>query len=176
ARNPWHFVATDSMLPVPDLKSSVALRNRMRITTFGLFLLAAPVDTQGQTLAFRDVDTSFVVMNRYYTASVSKQTGELHSVIDRRDGHTAISGDRLIVRISRPPEQRSADFSSWRFSIQHGFDFYVRVVVASSNAGDNLRVERTYEFTNSPYIYEQVAIVGTARPGARETAMTLNEV
>jgi len=129
-------------------------------------------------VTFRDVDKTFVVSNRYYTASLNKQTGELYSVLDRLGGRPAITGDKLIVRVSgRADSLAPADFSGARFSIEDGFDFYVRVLWTDSvsGGGTDYRVERTYEFTNSPNIYEQVAILNGARSGARNPSLTLEE-
>lgn len=151
-----------------------------RIIISGAMLLLVPSCARAQHLAFQDLLQSFVVTNRYYRASVSKHTGELYSVVDRLSGRTAISGDRLIIRVSgRPDALGPADFSAARFAIADGFDFYVRVVWQGTLSGSDgrHRIERTYEFTNSPYVYEQVAIlVGELPSEAREPKMTLQEV
>src|SRR5947207_1215196 len=135
--------------------------------------------SQEQNVVFKDLEKTFLVTNRYYTASVNKQTGELYSVLDRSSGRTAISGDKLIIRLaSRDQPLAPGDFSASRFSIEDGFDFYVRVLWTSaiSDGAADSRIERTYEFTSGPNIYEQVAIVTGATRDARKTARTLEEV
>src|SRR2546425_565028 len=150
------------------------------VITSAVGLLLFPMFATGQQLAFRDSAQSFVVTNRYYRASVSKQTGELYSVVDRLRGRMAISGDKLNVRVAgRRDSIGPADFSTARFSIADGFDFYVRVVWRGTLAGsgDRQHIERTYEFTNSPYIYEQVAILVVGAPGEPpEPKLALQEV
>jgi FG-GAP-like repeat len=143
-------------------------------------LLLAPTCLPGQSLVFQDRGAMFVVTNRFYTASVSKTTGELLSVIDRIRGSTAISGDRINIRTAgRRQPIGPADFASTRFSVETGFSFYVRVVWSGtlSKGGGVNRIDRTYEFTTSPLVYEEVAVVAGGSAGAlRGTMPALEEV
>ncbi len=146
----------------------------------GILSLASPLWSQAQKVTFTDSNKAFTVTNGFYTAYVSKQTGELYSVLDHQRGGPAISGDKLIVRFSgRQEPLGSADFTASRFSIEDGLDFYVRIIWIGGVTGIGLdyRAERTYEFTKSPNIYEQVAILreGT-RSGTTSPALELDEV
>ena len=149
-----------------------------RLIITSVVLVLAPSRGSGQHLAFRDSGQTFVVTNHYYTASINKQTGELYSVVDHLRGRTAISGDRLIVRVvGRRDSIGPADFSATRFSIADGLDFYLRVVWQGALPGSGGKIERTYEFTNSPYVYEQVVIAAEGMSaGQRVPTIPLQEV
>ena len=150
------------------------------VMTSSVGLLLVPILATGQQLAFRDSAQSFVVTNRYYRASVSKQTGELYSLVDRLRGRAVVSGDRLIVRVkARRDSIGLTDFSDARLSIADGFDFYIRAVWQGTLAGSagRQRIERTYEFTNSPHVYEQVVILVAGVPAEpAEAKLGLHEV
>ncbi len=145
-----------------------------------LALLVTARHAYSQTLTFHNAPDFFVVTNRFYTASVSKHTGELRSVVDRLRGDTAIFGDRFVVRISgRNDSVGPANYSATRLGIELAFDFYIRVVWSATLAGSggDHRIERTYEFTNGPFIYEEVAVlVGHGSAGVRKPTLALDEV
>ena len=151
-----------------------------RIIVSSLPLLVTPSSVWGQAVRFQNLPQAFVVTNRYYVATISKQTGELSSVIDLVRGRTAISRDRVTVRLAgRPQPSAPTIFSRISFSIKDGFDFYVRVVWTGSppSGGESSQIERTYEFTTSPLIYEQVAIIaGGGRREPRDSLLALDEV
>src|SRR2546426_312851 len=78
-----------------SLSVTLLFRHSLAFAASGVFSLAGYSSSHGQNLAFRDLATTFAITNRYYTASVSKQTGELYSVTDRLGRRRFISADRL---------------------------------------------------------------------------------
>ena len=150
-----------------------------KVIAWGFSFVLAPRSVWAQDVRFQDQAQTFVVTNAYYTATISKQTGELSSVIDVVRGRIAVSGEKLTIRTGRSQPSKRADLSGTSFSIQDGLDFYVRAVwtgTLSANGG-SCQIERTYEFTKSPYIYQQVAIFFIPNKSApRDSSLALDEV
>lgn len=106
--------------------------------------------------------STLIVYNKHYIAQISKTNGELTSVFDRDShggqGGLALSLDQIRVRFyDYDPLIKSTDLnSSTRIEVE--YDFYVKIASYYHLIMDNdsCWIERTYEFTRSPQIYEQV--------------------
>jgi hypothetical protein len=82
------------------------------------------------------------------------------------------------LRLQFPRDLRAEAVRSFLASVA-AVDFYIRAVWQGTLAGSGgrQRVERTYEFTNSPHVYEQIAILSTGVPGEPSTPkLALQEV
>lgn len=112
-----------------------------------------------------------LIRNRHYLAVIDTARGELVQVRDL-DGNgepagTALDDDRLLIRTAGMTDAiATSALPATGFRITDDFDFYLSVRTRSRlEAGPRvLFIERTYDFTAGPHIYEQVALL-VSRPG-----------
>jgi hypothetical protein len=109
-----------------------------------------------------------VICNTHYRAVLSTVSGELLNV-SRRDpstGNATVTRDRLLVRMTGQGSSVDLGTLTANFVIDDDFDFYVRVRAWPSFTDNNrkLVVERSYEFTESPHIYEHLRVRVTEGP------------
>ncbi len=150
---------------------------RRSITCIGfLFFIAlllgvdgCPTPKPGGPVSINQVGDEFIIQNGYYLAIVDRY-GNLASVMDRTGTGETFKKDRIALTTEYHTSPfTAAEYINPTTTILDNHDFYVRLrwSAALRQEGDirDQYIARTYEFTRSPHIFEQVVVKGAGGEG-----------
>ncbi|MFW9804401.1 MAG: hypothetical protein ACFFFC_17215 [Candidatus Thorarchaeota archaeon] len=121
-------------------------------------------DPDDPVLSHSEEEQFFVIRNEHYIAKINRDNGELTYVLDP-DNQIHVSGDRFYFTMTDMSTGVELDAASselepvWGPMVEPSYDFYLKVETRYKFEGptSTLYIERTYEFTRSPHIYEQLS-------------------